>query len=97
MCDRQGLISLGLAPGGILGLRKEKDAGRHFGGSLGKPLGRWAHGDSTAARRPGIFADPVRGPFGVRVHISESLSWKLPKESPADSLLGWLRCRPEEG
>lgn len=57
MCDRQGLISLGLVPGGVLGLRKEKDAGRHFGGSLGKPLGRWAHGDSTAARRPGTFAD----------------------------------------
>ena len=69
-------------------MRKEKDAGRQFGGSLGKPLGRWAYGGSTAARRPDTFADPARGPFGVRVPISEFLSWKFPKESPADSLLG---------
>lgn len=75
MCDRQGLISVGLVPGGILGLKKEKDAGCHIGGTLGSLS---AGGHVGAALTPGTSAGPEGGPFGVRVSISESLSWKGP-------------------
>ena len=57
---------MGLVPGGILGLKKEKESRVSYWGNAGEPFGRWAHEDST---EPGTFAGPEGGPFGVRVSI----------------------------
>ena len=57
---------MGLVPGGILGLKKEKESRVSYWGNAGEPFGRWAYEDST---EPGTFAGPEGGPFGVRVSI----------------------------
>lgn len=87
MCDRQGLISVGLVPGGILGLKKEKDAGCHIGGTLGS-LSAGGHVGTALTLEGLALCGPRR-----RTIWSESVHLGIPElegslsQRVADSLL----------